>query len=224
MNTRPARILAATCLVLTALLSIVSVLTQPDFATDPVQRLAHIDAAGTSAAIAALTFTLSQLPFLVAVVAMAALSHARAPRTAWTGGVLGVLGGFGHSVFGGISLAYLALATDQPHRATMGEALTRVEAGPAKLFMAMGLLGTVLGLVVVGVALFRSRAVPRWIPVSLWVFVVLEFALSNLAAWASLASGLVYLAAFAGIAAQLVRDGNAWSSPNEPSMAVGSRR
>ena len=219
MNTRPTRILAATCLVLTALLSIVSLLTQPEFTADPAQRLAQIDAAGTSATVSALTFTLSQLPFLIAVVAVAALAHARAPRASWFGGVLGVLGGFGHSVFGGISLTYLALAADATHRETMGHALTRVEAGPAKLFMAMGLLGTVLGLVVLGIALFRSRAVVRWVPVALWLFVVLEFALSNIASWASLLSGLVYLAAFTGIATQVLHEGWAMDS-TEPVVPV----
>ena len=119
--------------------------------------------------------------FLVAVVAIAALSHRGAPRTSWTGGVLGVLGGFGHAVFGGLALSYLALAADAGHRDVLGDVVTRIEAGPAQLFMAMGLVGTVLGLVLLGVALFRSRVVPRWIPVALWAFVVLEFGLGGVA-------------------------------------------
>ena len=206
MNTRPTRILAAVCLVLTALLSVVSMLWQPEFSADPAARLSAIDAAGSSATVSAVAFVLAQLPFLVAAVAVALLAHPHAPRAAWTGGVLGVVGGFGHSVFGGLALGYLALAADATHRPAMGAAITRAEAGPATLFMAMGLVGTVLGLVVLGIALFRSRAVPRWVPIALWSFVVLEFALSNVAAWASLASGVVYLAAFGGIAAHLLRD------------------
>jgi hypothetical protein len=205
MFSRPVRILAAVSLPLTALLSIVSVVTQPEFTSNPVARLGTLDAAGTSATVSALTFVLSQLPFVVAVVAIAALTHARAPRVSWTGGVLGVLGGFGHTVFGGLALSYLALAADSGHREVLGHVVTRVEAGPVQPFMAIGLIGTVLGLVLLGVALFRSRVVPRWIPVALWVFVVLEFALSNIAAWASLVAGLVYLAACTGIAVQLVR-------------------
>jgi hypothetical protein len=102
-------------------------------------------------------------------------------------------------------MTYLALATDATHRATLSPVITRVEAGPAKLFMAMGLLGTALGLVLLGVALFRSRAVPRWIPVALWAFVLLEFGLSGVAAWAALGSALLYLSAFTGIAVWLVR-------------------
>ncbi len=212
---RPIRILAALSLVLTALLSLVSVLTQPEFVADPAGRLADIDAAGALGVVSAMSFALSQLPFLVGVVAVAALAHARAPRTAWAGGVLAVLGGFGHSVFGGIGLAQIALAGDAAHRAAMAAAVTRYESGPAVAFMAMGLLGTVLGLVVLGIALFRSRAVPRWIPIAMWLFVVSEFALSNLTAWASPAASLIYLSAFVALAAQLLRE-----SSHEPAGAA----
>ena len=71
--------------------------------------------------------------------------------------------------------------------------------------MAAGLLGTVIGLVLLGIALFRSRVVPRWIPVALWLFIVTEFVLTNVSEWASPAAGLLYVAAFTGIAVQLVR-------------------
>jgi hypothetical protein len=206
MTSRPVRVLAAVSLPLTALLSVVSVLTQPEFTSDPVARLHAIDAAGSSAAISVMTFVLSQLPFVVGFVALAVLAHARAPRTSWTGGVLSVLGGFGHAVFGGLALGYLALAADADNRVTLAAVVTRVESGPAQPFMAMGLVGTVLGIVFLGVALFRSRLVARWIPVAMWCFVVLEFGLGGVATWASLASGLVYLVALTGIAVALVRD------------------
>jgi hypothetical protein len=119
-------------------------------------------------------------------------------------------------------MSYLALAGDATHRATLSAVITRVEAGPAKLFMAMGLLGTVLALVILGVALFRSRAVERWIPVALWAFVVLEFALSGVATWASLVAGLVYLAAFSGIAITLVRASGPDAMPARPTAPVPS--
>lgn len=206
---RPIRVLAAVSLVLTALLSLVSVLTQPEFVASPADRLASIDAAGALGVVSVMCFAISQLPFLVGVVAVAALAHPRAPRTAWAGGGLAVLGGFGHSVFAGLGLAQLALAADSEHRAVLAQALDRFESGPAGPFMALGLLGTVLGLLFLGVALFRSGVVPRWVPVALWVFLVAEFALSNLSSWASPAATLIYLVAFGAIAARLLRDGTA---------------
>lgn len=203
--TRPIRVLAAVSLVLTALLSIVSVLTQPEFVADPAARLAAIDAAGASGVVSALCFALAQLPFVVGMAAVAALAHQRVPRTAWVGGVLAVLGGFGHTVFAGLGLAEVTMAGDAAHRQAMAAAVARFESGPAAPFMAMGLLGTVLGLLVLGIALFRSGVVARWIPVALWTFVVAEFALSNLSSWASPAAGLLYLVAFTALAVRLVR-------------------
>lgn len=205
MNTTSARLLAATSLVAAALLSAVSVALQPEFTADPVGRLAAIADAGTSATVSLLAFSLSQLPFLVAVVAIARLAHAGAPRLAATGGALATVGGFGHAVFGGIGLSYLAMSVDVGDRAALADVVTRVESGPALIFMAGGMLGTVLGLIQLGVALFRSRVVPRWIPVALWAFLVTEFVLSNVTAWASPAAGLLHVAAFTGIAVRLVR-------------------
>lgn len=202
---RPIRILAAVCLLLTALLSALSVLTQPAFAGDPADRLAGIDAAGATGVVSIMAFALAQLPLLVGVVAVAALTHAQVPRTAWTGGVLAVLGGFGHAVFGGIGLAQVALAQDAAHRVAMGAVVTRIESGPAGLFMAMGLLGTVLGVLTLGIALFRSRVVSRWVPVALWAFLAIEFALSNLTAWASPFASILFVAAFGALAVRLVR-------------------
>jgi len=205
MTTTPARLFAATCLVVTALLSAISVLTQPEFSADPAERLAAMDAAGASGVVSLLTFVVAQLPFMVAAVAIAVMARGRSPRLAITGGALAVVGGFGHAVFGGIGLAYLAMSGDRANRVALADVVTRVESGPAVIFMAAGLLGTVIGLVLLSIALFRSRVVPRWIPVALWLFIVTEFALTNVSEWASPAAGLLYVAAFTGIAVQLVR-------------------
>src|SRR5688500_8469621 len=163
MTTTPARLFAATCLVATALLSVVSLLLQPEFSADPAERLAAIDAAGTQGVISLLTFALAQLPFMIAAVAIALLVGTASRRLAIAGGALAVVGGFGHAVFGGIGLAYLAMAGDAANRAALAEVVTAVESGPAVIFMAAGMLGTVIGLVLLGIALFRTRVVPRWI-------------------------------------------------------------
>src|SRR5690606_12013678 len=89
------RALAATCMVGTALLSVLGVLLEPGFPDTAVERLAAIEEGGTGAAVGAMAFTLAQLPFLVAVVAIAAMSAPQAPRLSWAGGVLAVIGGFG---------------------------------------------------------------------------------------------------------------------------------
>ncbi len=220
--TRATGLLAAICLVATALLSNLSVLLQPEFAADPADRLATIDSSPVTSTVSLLAFVLAQLPFLVGVVAIAWLAKGAAPRLSAVGGTLAVLGGFGHAVFGGIGLAYLAMSTDSTARAAYADTVTRIESGPAVAFMAAGLLGTVLGLVLLGVALFRGRVVAPWIPITLWAFVVVEFVGANLSEWASVAAGALYLAALGGIAVHVLRTCTmaAWSSHDRRSSPI----
>lgn len=200
----PVRRLAAACMVATALLSVLSILLEPAFPDAAAQRLAAIDEGGAGAAVSAMAFTLAQLPFVVAVVAIAAMVAPRSPRLAWTGGVFAVLGGFGHAVFGGVALTQLALADDAANRTAMAAVVDRVESGPAVLFMAMGLLGTVLGLLCLSIGQFRTRVVPRWVPAALWAFLVVEFVGTGLTEWAMPAAGALYLAALSGTALALL--------------------
>jgi hypothetical protein len=87
--------------------------------------------------------------------------------------------------FGGISIAMLAMAADAPHRAIHTDLLEQIESGPAAVFMAMGLLGSVLGILLLGIGLFRAHVIPRWVQIMLWAFLVVEFAGSALSEWAS---------------------------------------
>jgi len=222
MTTRPARLFAATCLVVTALLSAISVLSQPEFNADPGERLAGIDAAGAFGIVSLLAFVLAQLPFMVAAVVIAVMARDRSPRLAIAGGAFAVIGGFGHAVFGGIGLAYLAMSSDAGNRETFADVVTEVESGLAVIFMAAGLLGTVIGLVLLGIALFRSRVVPRWIPVALWLFIFTEFVLTSISDWASPASALLYVVAFTGIAVQLVRGEDSAQQPGEELFTASS--
>lgn len=204
LDSRAARLLGAGSLICTAALSVVSIVFQPEFPAGATDRLAAIDKAGTSAMVSIVTFALAQLPFMIAVVVVAAFAAGAARRTAVVGGVLAVLGGFGHAVFGGIGLSQLAMA-GSASREAMGDVVGEIESGPAAVFMAMGLLGTVIGLLLLSIALFRSESVPRWIPVALWVFLVVEFVGANLSEWASPTAGVLYLAACTGLALELHR-------------------
>ena len=219
ISSRPARIVTATCLIATALLSVVSLLTQPSFAGDTADRLASVEEGGASAAVSIMAFTLSQLPFAIAVVGVALFVGVRARRTAIAGGVLGLLGAFGHTVFGGFGLTQLAMAPSG-QRAAMAEVVEEVESGPAAVFMGVGLLGTVLGLLLLGIALFRSRAVPRWIPVAMWGFLVIEFVGTNLSEWASPAAGILYVAATGGLAMQVLSNGGQRETASRQAAAV----
>jgi len=201
------RAAAAVALVTTAVLSVVSIVLAPPFPGDVIDQLAEIDKAGTSASISVLTFALAQLPFMVGVLGIGHLLRSRAPVLANIGATLAVIGGFGHSVFGGVSMVQLEMAADAPNRAVHAQVLEQLQSGPTVAFMAMGLLGTVLGILLLSIALFRARVVPRWVPVALWAFLVIEFVGSNLSDWATPVSGLLYVVSLTAIATTI------WRSP-----------
>ncbi|MDO5735258.1 MAG: hypothetical protein Q4P15_02160 [Propionibacteriaceae bacterium] len=79
----------------------------------------------------------------------------------------------------------------------------------------MGLLGTVFGILVLAVGLFRSRVVPRWVPAALWLFLLLEFVGSSISEWAVLVSGVFYVVALGGAAVTL------WGGAYEGRIPVG---
>jgi len=195
------RLLTAGCLVATALLSAVSVLLQPDFGDSTEQRLALTDDAGRTAVVSVGAFVLAQLPFLGAVLGLGHLLRDRAPRLANIAPTVAVVGGFGHAVFGGAMLLGVTMAGLPGSREPYVEALDAFESSPALVFAAMGLLGTVLGILLLAAGLWRSQVGPRWVPLALVGFVVVEFAGTALTTWASPVSAALYLIAFGALAA-----------------------
>jgi hypothetical protein len=215
------RDVVAAGLVLSAVLALVSVALQPDLPSDHAARLAALHAAGAKAAISATAFLLQQLPFAVAVLGLGHLLRRRTPRLSTTGVVLGVLGAFGHTVFGGISMVYLLMAGDPSRRSTYAVLYQKLESSPVMLFSLIGLAGTVFGLLVLAVALWRSGLVPRWVPGLIVAFVVLEFAGAGVSRYASDLAGACALIAFTALALHVRRMPiAAWQSPSDLDQAA----
>lgn len=213
----------AASMVATAVLMLCSVVLQPDFPDTHRDRLAAIDAAGTSAAVSAITFTLAQLPFLIAMLGAAHLLRRRTPVLSALTALFGLLGGFGHTVFGGISLVMLSMAADQANRAAHADVLGAVESGAGAPFMGMGLLGTVLGVLMLAIGLGRGRVGPRWLPYVLGAFLLVEFVGAGLSEWASSLAAALYLVALVTLAVVTRRSPlTEWSTPTEetPDVAV----
>lgn len=201
------RTATATGLVVAAVASAASVVLQPAFQDGYAARLAAIHDAGASAALSAALFAFAQLPMLAAVLGIAHLLRRGAPVLSNLGGLLGVLGTFGHAVFGGVALVTVVMAGDPAHRTEYAALWRDVESSPLMLFAGTGLVGTVLGVLLLSIGLWRTQVVARWVPVTLWVFLVVEFVGTNLSSYASYVSGLCFLAAFGAMAHQV------WTSP-----------
>jgi hypothetical protein len=195
---------AAAGLVLAALMTFVSVLLMPPFDGDHADWLGSIAASGSSR-LSALLFVAAQLPFAVGLVGVAHLLRDRAPVLSSLGATLAVLGGFGHAVYGGVSLLMTHMAEDPAGYDVHAAVLKDAEGSTMIPFMAAGLVGTVLGLILVAAGLWRAHVGPRWLPGALVAFVLVEFIGAGLSEWAGYASGVLFLVTFLVMAALVVR-------------------
>jgi hypothetical protein len=182
---------AAAGLVVSAGLLAVSVLTQPDLTGGAAGKLAAIDAAGGRAVLSAVLFATAQLPFVLGVLGLGALVRGRAPRLARAGTALGVAGGFGHAMFGGLTFAYLVMAGESSNRSAYVALVADIESSPVMLVSLVGLAGTVLGMLLLSVALFRAGIGPRWVGPLVWAFLVVEFVGGALSDYASYLSSVL---------------------------------
>lgn len=195
---------AVVALVAAPVLSAVSEVLQPDLGASSADRLAALD--GPLPAVSAVAFLVSQLPMLVAVLAIGHLLRTRSPRLSAWGTGLGVVGAFGHTVFGGMSLAWLAMAAQGPaDRAAYARVLDSISNSPAMLFSLAGLAGTVLGVLLLSIGLFRAGVGPRWVGPVLWAFLVIEFVGTSVSASAAYLSVLCFVAAFVTLAVHVAR-------------------
>lgn len=201
---RHLRSLVAVCLVTTAAMSLAWTLLAPAFHSDPGDQLRALADAGSTASISGLAFVLSQLPFAVGMVGLAVWLYPSSPRLATAGGALAGLGAFGHTVVGGTTIMQLEMASTSQHRDSYAALLGDITDSPLMVpFFAFGLLGTVLGVLFLAIAHFRSHLQPRWVGPALWAFLLLEFIGSNLSDWASYLGGVLYLAALVALASSL---------------------
>ena len=213
ITARYVRAAAAISLILNAVLSVVAIALMPAFSQSSVEFLATIDAAGTAATISAAAFVIAQLPLIVAVLGLAHLAGIRAPIISIIGGTIAVIGAFGHAVYGGTQLLTLAMAADPANHAVYAGLLDGEMPLPLMILMICGTVGTVLGLLLIGVALLRAKVGPRWVPYAIWVWILVEFVGSSLTAWATLASGVLYLGILGTLAVTVSRSPLAvWAS------------
>jgi hypothetical protein len=196
------RVAAQAALVATPILALISAVLQPDLDGSSREQLAAIGDSN-AAAVSAAAFLLMQLPALVAILAIGRLVLPRAPRLSAWGTGLGVLGCFGHTAFGGLSLSYVAMARDASHRTVLADTMDRIQNSPVMLVSVAGLLGTVLGLLLLGIAIFRTRTGPVWVAPALWAFLVVEFLGGSFSSSATYLSSLLLAAAFFALLPQM---------------------
>ncbi|TRY16691.1 hypothetical protein FOJ82_14960 [Tessaracoccus rhinocerotis] len=187
----------------------------PDFSGSAANSLEAIAEAGTTATISVMGYTASQLFVAIGLLGVANLVRARVPVLAGIGSALALLGAFGHTVYGGVNLTMLAMSQDMGAVDVHAAVLERTEQS-AIPFLACGLLGTVIGFILLGAAVWRSGMLPRWVGPTMIAWVLVEFIGSGLSPWATYASLVLFVAVFTALALGVARSSiGHWQSAAE---------
>lgn len=224
------RVTVAASLVAGITLAAISLLLQPEFPDDPAEYLDRL-AESTLAPIGLQLFVLSQVFWAVGLVGLGHAASRRSPVFGTLGAVFGALGAFGHAVYGGATLVTFSMAR---YAAEGGDAdaaqaaFDSTQGGAFIPYLVFGLFGTILGMVLIAVALLRSGIAPRWVPIAVLAWVVIEFLLPNVlpGVWTTYLSLVVGLVAFAGAALAILRGGSGpWTTVAEsaPEQGIANR-
>lgn len=203
------RWVAGAGMVLTAVLMALAMGTNVPFSGEGREVLDTMAGAGGRAWLSAISYLFAQLAMLAGALGVAHLLRSKAPVLSNVGGTLAVLGAFGHTVHGGGILLTIQMAADRDHHSTHAAVLDGFVSSPAGIFSVMGLLGTVLGLVVLAIGIWRVGLGPRWVAPALGAFLALEFVGSAVSPIAGGVAGALYVAAFSALALTI------WRSPVE---------
>lgn len=217
------RAAAAVCLALAGLLSATFMVlaAAPGWGSDNVERLEAVADAGSAATVSFLAFAAYQLPLAVGLLGIAHLLRGRTPLTANLGATLAVVGAFGYAVYGGAQLLIPAMVADRSRLAVFAELRADAENLTAP-FAVLGMVGSVLGLLLLSIGLWRAGVGPRWIPVLLWTFVVVEFVGTSLTQAAATVSAVLLLTALVSLAVVVWRSPtSAWTSSVDAAAVVG---
>jgi hypothetical protein len=148
------------------------------------------------------TFDLLAVPFLLGgAIVYVLLARERAPRLAWTGGILLGFGMCGLMAIQGLETLEFALVRDgRFDLEALADLVDNVSTAPAIAIGIMFLGGAALGILVTSAALWRSGAVPRGAAVLLVVFFIVDAPLSQ-----PLIGHLIALVAALWIASSILR-------------------
>ncbi|WP_400994265.1 hypothetical protein [Agromyces sp. GXQ0307] len=211
------RVLVAGSLVLAILMSVGGLLLQPEFPDDP-NAYVELLAESSTAQIGLQLFLWSQVFWAIGLIGLAHVTSHRSPVLATLGAAFSGLGAFGHAAYGGASLVTLGMARDAAESGDLDAAqaaFATTQGGDFVPLLLAGLAGTVLGAILVAVALLRSAVAPRWVAIAMLAWVVVEFVLPNVlsGAWITYTSLVLGVLAFTGAGVAVFRSGSrAWTT------------
>ena len=164
------------------------------------------------------------IPFMIiGFITMARLLRTAMPRTGLVAGLLLGAGMWGFLGLHVIGLAEIPLSAMED-RAAAAAALQAIENSPIILavFLVPFFVGCVLGLLTLALGLLRSGALPRWVPVALLAFLVIDFGTGPVG---PIDPHWLYLAAAIGVAHRVLTSSDAdWANAVEGECAMSDDR
>lgn len=209
------RRMTAIALALFAVLSFGFVLLAPELPADRADWPAATALTPGRTAVSTHLFLWSQPVFAAACVGLMLWLRPYSPKLAVTGGILGALSGFMHMVPGSWALTQLVMADDPANYEIYGRLIAAQESSPHMIPYFAFSLGMVIGVLLLGIAHFRSRLPMRWAGPVLWAWLVVEFVGTGLFAWAVPLSGALLLLGCGGLIAGLVQADQPSTRPAE---------
>lgn len=198
---------SALCLVLYAAFCVVFMATVPIRDAEGVA----IDAGGIGPVISAQAFLWAQAALIVGIVGVAHALRGRATVLSAIAAGMILIGAVGHAASAGFAFVETAATTDAAR-----DTVTAAVNGPAFPAIAIAMVGTVVGSVILAIALFRAGRSTWWVAGVLLGWVITEFFLSSMGTWAAILSGALLIAAFGGLAWNVLRsDPRQWTTALE---------
>jgi hypothetical protein len=175
---------------------------------------------------ASLLIILSTVLFVPALMGILNLVRGRGVILVHIGVGLMLIGVIGHAVWSGFQVVLAALTQSNLDQAQLAATIEGSGPPPALIvIMVMFLVGFFLGLVVLATGLWRSRAVPRWVPVGLILVAASDFVLPGGKIFAAIGVALA-VACFGAIGLKLLamsdEDWEREHAPAEEALNVGS--
>jgi hypothetical protein len=160
-------------------------------------------------------FLLALILLVPAMIYAARLARSGAPKLAFVGGGLAALGwlaGLMSIGAGQIALYQGSKLADQAGAAALIDKMTGDPVFGA--LVGIFVIGHVLGMIILGAALWRSRAVARWVAALFIAYPILHFAAHQTSSAVDVVAGVILLVSAVAIAVRIARTPNRqWDQP-----------
>lgn len=199
------RFVVVAALGLAPALFVAQTLLAPDQSGTSQHQIDAIAAHPLAAQLSIISAALSQLTLLIIVLGLMELTRTGARRLSAIGGSLAFLAAFGHTYNAGAQGAMLTVADPRFSGADPAQIYDAMRnAWPFLMFSGLPTLFFLFGWILLCIALWRSRAMPRLVPVGILVAFVLDFGVGAAVPAGSVVAGLVFLAATGTIAYRIL--------------------